>query len=685
MPVWNWNLRDWLGVRTTGIRHRRRPRSGCARLECLESRALLSTNNAVLSGTAYIDADGDGNNDPNELVVRGIVVRLSGMSSANEAVNVQTTTNDEGEFTFIRVPVGLNYTLTAEPGDKLLGANVTITTVSVPSDTDSVTRNIAMGTIKPTLISLRQFLNTTTLADQPFATAGDGREPASNDIPTVTAPAAITVAQNASPTTIDLAGVFSDPNLDNSLIRMHTTAGDVNVELFDADTPQTVANFYNYITSGRYNDTIFHRLVNNFVLQGGGFKFDDAANSFPSVTTDPAIKNEFPAVVPAEGVNIAGTLAMAKQPTGPNTATNQFFFNLADNTDNLDNQNGGFTVFGRLKSASDMTVINNLVGPPTVISDRSSTNGAFDDLPLRNYSDAANPTAEFPNDASPSNFLRITGIDVVQRDEALTYSVVSNSNTALLTAAVVNNRLTLTYLPGQFGTADIVVRATDLGINGADKKSVDTTFSVLVNQLPTATVALSPSNPLTTSTLTATATKADGDGHPVTLNYVWKVGTTTVKTTTASSSLTDTLDLNTAGALTPAGAINIGDQVSVTVTPNDGLMNGTAVSSTRTVSTNVAPSATVDLSPDGPTTADTLTATATAADSNGQAVTLNYVWKVDGIEKKATTGSSSLTDTFVLSDFSVTAGQLVSVEVTPSDGTLSGSMVSDSTTVVPVT
>lgn len=662
MPWWNWNLSDWWRVKTASIRHRRRPRRGGVPLECLEARVVPSTNNALLSGIAFIDANGNTVNDANELVVRGIVVRLTGMSDANEAVNTQTTTDDEGEFTFIRVPVG-TYTLTAEPGDRLRGASVTIAAVRIDSDSDSVTRNIAMGTIKPALISLRQFLTTTTLEDYPFATAGDGREPASNDTPIVAnAPADITVAQNSSPTTIDLAGVFSDPNLDNSLIRLRTTGGDVNVELFDADAPQTVANFYNYITSGRYTDTIFHRLVNNFVLQGGGFKFDDATNTFPAVTTDPAIENEFS---PTRS-NIAGTLAMAKLGGDPDSATSQFFINLADNSSNLDNQNGGFTVFGRLVGATDTMVINNLIASPTTISNRSSTNSAFSELPLRNYTGT-----NFPTDASPSNFLRITGIDVVQRDEALTYSVVSNSNTDLVSATITNNRLRLTYTTGLFGTATIVVRATDqLGA------TVDATYNVRVDQLPTATVSLAPNEPVKTDTLTATATTADLDGDPVKLTYVWKVGTTTVQTTEKLADdptrLTDTLDL------TAVGTVNVGDTVTVIVTPNDGLLDGTAVSATKTIA-NRLPTATVSLSPDTPTTTDTLTATATAVDLDGDSVRLTYVWKVDGTivrtQERTPNDSSYLTDSLdlnTLTGVTVSAGSEVTVEVTPNDGRADG-------------
>ena len=191
------------------------------------------------------------------------------------------------------------------------------------------------------------------------------------------------------------------------------------------------------------------------------------------------------------------------------------------------------------------------------------------------------------------------------------------------------------------------------------------------NTVPTATVALTPENPLVNSVLTATATSADVNGQPVKLTYVWRIGTTEVKTTSATSSLTDTLDLST------LSDDAVGQVVTVTVTPNDTVADGTAVTATRTISANVAPTATVALTPASPTTTSTLTATATAADTNGQAVTLTYVWKVGNTIVKTTSATSSLTDTLNLTtvnSVTVTSGDLVTVEVTPRDGIMDGTI-----------
>src|ERR671931_416972 len=197
----------------------------------------------------------------------------------------------------------------------------------------------------------------------------------------------------------------------------------------------------------------------------------------------------------------------------------------------------------------------------------------------------------------------------------------------------------------------------------------------IANTAPTATVSLSDHSPKTNDTLTATATKSDLDGDSVALTYVWKVNGTVKRTFTSSSALTDSFDLS------QAGNGNKGDTVSVEVTPNDGTTNWAGVSDSATVADS-APTATVLLNNHSPKTNDTLTATATKSDLDGDSVTLTYVWKVNGVVKKTTSGSSSLTDTFDLSQSgNGSKGDTIRVEVTPNDGTANGSTVSDSATV----
>jgi cyclophilin family peptidyl-prolyl cis-trans isomerase len=148
-------------------------------------------------------------------------------------------------------------------------------------------------------------------------------------------------------------------NSSNTFARFHITYGttffgDMDVELFDQEKPITVSNFLNYVRSGAYTNTIFHRaspITGPVVLQGGGYILLNPY-SFEQwtcaalVPTNAPITNEFLAG-PLRS-NVYGTIAMAKVAGDPNSANSQWFFNLADNSANLDTNNGGFTVFGRV-------------------------------------------------------------------------------------------------------------------------------------------------------------------------------------------------------------------------------------------------------------------------------------------------------------------------------------------------
>ncbi len=125
-----------------------------------------------------------------------------------------------------------------------------------------------------------------------------------------------------------------------SIVRVDTPLGRFYIDLLEEQAPNTVANFLAYVRSGRFDGSIVHRSSHGFVVQGGGFTFD--GSSFVPVPTDPPIANEF-----GES-NIRGTVAMAKVSGDPNSATSQWFINMDDNSDDLDGQNGGFTVFGRV-------------------------------------------------------------------------------------------------------------------------------------------------------------------------------------------------------------------------------------------------------------------------------------------------------------------------------------------------
>jgi len=141
-------------------------------------------------------------------------------------------------------------------------------------------------------------------------------------------------------------------------VRFATTAGDFVVEVYPDKAPKTVANFLQYVTDKHYDGTVFHRVIDNFMVQGGGF---DAKYVQKSVRA-PVVHEGREAM--AKGLkNTVGTLAMART-NDPQSATAQFFINVADNAF-LDPsaQSFGYTVFGKVVSGMD--VIQKIKTTPT--------------------------------------------------------------------------------------------------------------------------------------------------------------------------------------------------------------------------------------------------------------------------------------------------------------------------------
>ena len=129
---------------------------------------------------------------------------------------------------------------------------------------------------------------------------------------------------------------------------IETNMGNIQLELDEVKAPKTVANFVNYAKKGFYDNTIFHRVIDNFMIQGGGF-----TEKMVQKSTDKAINNEAD-----NGLkNNVGTIAMAR--TGdPNSATSQFFINTADNDflnfKSKTPQGYGYAVFGKVTSGMDV-------------------------------------------------------------------------------------------------------------------------------------------------------------------------------------------------------------------------------------------------------------------------------------------------------------------------------------------
>lgn len=120
----------------------------------------------------------------------------------------------------------------------------------------------------------------------------------------------------------------------------------LQVELLDNDKPGTVRNFVRLIDSGAFTNMFLHRLDPGFVMQGGAFRATLDYSAFEGVPNFGTITNEY-TTGPILS-NVRGTLSMAKLDGDPDSASSSFFINLGDNSLNLDNQNGGFTVFARV-------------------------------------------------------------------------------------------------------------------------------------------------------------------------------------------------------------------------------------------------------------------------------------------------------------------------------------------------
>lgn len=283
-------------------------------------------------------------------------------------------------------------------------------------------------------------------------------------LPTLTQPfTARSLLLTEGSVSIDLRAHFGLPTVTGQVVQIETVAGSFNIELFD-DTPLTKANFLAYVNSGRYTNTIVHRSVPGplptdpkFVIQTGGYF---SRLPFEHIPTFAAVNNEF------RRSNLRGTLAMAKLGNDPNSATSEWFVNLGDNSANLDNQNGGFTVFGRVLG-SGMLIADAIAAFP-----RFNIAGSLSDLPLRDVA-ASQANVETRNLITVSNVLAIPIYPPATRS-VLTF-LAQSSDPTVVGVAVSGSTLTLTPLTN--GTSVLLIRARDTNNNFADASLVVTVSS----------------------------------------------------------------------------------------------------------------------------------------------------------------------------------------------------------------
>ncbi len=181
-------------------------------------------------------------------------------------------------------------------------------------------------------------------------------------------------------------------------VKMSTSMGDITIELNNEKAPISTANFLSYVDSGFYSNTCFHRVIDGFMIQGGGFSSD-----LKQKPTSAPIKNEW-----QNGLkNSRGTIAMART-AAPDSATSQFFINVADNA-MLDKPNGGaaYAVFGKVVAGMDV------VDKIKAVKTGQKTVEA---------SDGAGGTRRVPFQDVPNETVEVKGVMRLSADEAAKFA-----------------------------------------------------------------------------------------------------------------------------------------------------------------------------------------------------------------------------------------------------------------------
>jgi len=245
-------------------------------------------------------------------------------------------------------------------------------------------------------------------------------------------------------------------------IQQGATIDNLDLRLFDGAAPLTVANFLGYVNRADYENSFIHRSASGFIVQGGGFTFNPAMASDETFTNDPLLNN-FPgdlkaiptmaSVVNEFGIsNTRGTIAMAKLGGDPNSATSQWFFNFKDNSENLDSQNGGFTVFGEVLGTG-IDIIDAIEALPTV--DQTAIHTAFGALPLIGYT-ASDPVVQ-------SNLVRVNSMtEMLSITPDIDFGPVLLATTPVIVVTITN-----------MDAADLVIGAI------ADTDGIATPFSMV--------------------------------------------------------------------------------------------------------------------------------------------------------------------------------------------------------------
>jgi len=247
------------------------------------------------------------------------------------------------------------------------------------------------------------------------------------------------------------------------------------MELLSSAAPATVANFLAYVDSGAYRNLFVHRSATNFVVQTGGW----TVPPLKSVPTFAPISNEF-------GLpNIRGTVAMAKAESNPNSATSQWFVSLADNSANLDQQNGGFTVFARVLGGG-MSNVDRIAALP-VYDIRGKLGADFSSVPLKDYrTNAAN--LDLTNIVTIRNVASLP--DAISSDESAFVAQVTDGKLQVAFRAYPRNPVTVSV---NFLDPSKNPQTVNIPVTGPNQKYIGLLQGTSGNSRALVSLALTPS------------------------------------------------------------------------------------------------------------------------------------------------------------------------------------------------
>ncbi len=338
-----------------------------------------------------------------------------------------------------------------------------------------------------------------------------------------------------SPFRIPLADKFADADSETA-VRLETNKGNIDIQLFPSLAPEAVANFLSYVNAGDYDNMVFHRLVSGFVLQGGSLRAVAAPRTFASIASRTPASNE-PGISNLRGM-VASAKVGARNSTAtltngtfsrddsfgyvgnPDSATTDFFVNLGDNASNLDDQNGGFTAFGRVVS-SGMTVVDSIATLPTGSYLNNNTTSNYDpSLDKRIILDGSfTPFSGIPMNESPApanmdlnKTIKVSKASVIS---PISYVVLPSVPLGVVNVTLDPNTKELVLTGATEGSALVRILARDL-----DGREASQQFNVTVQKGYKAPVITK--HPVTQAVVAGSKVTFSVTATGTALNYQWR-------------------------------------------------------------------------------------------------------------------------------------------------------------------